>query len=339
MNKPPVFDGHSISWESYKSMFEMRAEALGWNEQERFLNMRMCLTGKAVEFFIKLKDQGKCENYRDFIRRMELRFSHKEDPATVRMQFSNLRQRADESLEDWSERVMTLAYQAFSGLGAAFVEQEMVTRFCSGLHDKDAAQFVMNSTPTSLDDALRRVRRYRENAISIYGNTRKVRAVAKETSKSNYGQRSRSSSPALQNKAKLPQPKMESGKSDTSKENTMEEMMRRLIQHQQEILSQIKPRGAKRSPSPSPRRPSGCYVCHAQDHFANECPKKGSCFICSSKDHFAADCPQRESGACYFCGKTDHRKPKCPDMLANSQENATEQGNENRSSPRASARS
>ena len=99
---------------------------------------------------------------------MELRFSHKYDPATVRMQFSNLRQMLDESLEDWGERVMTLAYQAFSGLDAAFVEHEMVNRFWAGLYDKDAAQFVMNSTPTSMEDALRRVRRYQENAISIY---------------------------------------------------------------------------------------------------------------------------------------------------------------------------
>ena len=32
----------------------------------------------------------------------------------------------DESLEDWGERVVTLAYQALSGLDAAFFEQEMV---------------------------------------------------------------------------------------------------------------------------------------------------------------------------------------------------------------------
>ena len=69
--------------------------------------MRMCLAGKAVEYFIKLEDQGKCDTYHDFIRRMELRFSHKDDPVTVRMQFSNLRQMLDESLEDWGERVMT----------------------------------------------------------------------------------------------------------------------------------------------------------------------------------------------------------------------------------------
>ena len=102
MNKPPVFDGHTISWESYKSMFEMRAEALRWNEQERFLNMRMCLTGKAVEFFIKLKDQGKCENYRDFIRRMELRFRGKR----IRPQFEcNSRTFAKEQMNHWKTGV------------------------------------------------------------------------------------------------------------------------------------------------------------------------------------------------------------------------------------------
>ena len=316
INKPPVFDGHSLSWESFKSMFEMRAEALSWNEQERFLNMRMCLAGKAVEYFIKLEDQGKCDTYHDFIRRMELRFSHKDDPATVRMQFSNLRQMLDESLEDWGERVMTLAYQAFSGLDAAFVEHEMVNRFCAGLYDKDAAQFVMNSTPTSMEDALRRVRRYQENAISIYGNARKVRTVSREQSQSHSEQRTRSPNPATPSKAMQPHPKMESDTNHTSKENTMTEMMRRLIQQQQEIMNHIQPSPPMQNPSASPKRKSACFNCNSPDHFANDCPKRGTCFICSSRDHFAANCPHREIGACYFCGKTDHKMPTCPKMFA-----------------------
>ena len=124
-----------------------------------------------------------------------------------------------------------------------------------------------------------------------------------------------SPNPATPSKAMQPHPKMESDTNHASKENTMTEMMRRLIQQQQEIVSHIKPRQPKH-PSASPKRKSVCFNCNSPDHFANDCPKRGTCFICTSRDHFAADCPHRETGACYFCGKTDHKMPTCPKTLA-----------------------
>ena len=193
MPKLPVYDGVSSTWDSFRNMFEMRANALGWNEQSRFQNMCLCLTGKAVDYYVKIRDQGKCRTYRDFQQQMDLRFNRREDPATIRLQFSHLKQGVDEPLEDWGERVMTKANEAFHGIDPAFIEQEMIMRFCSGSTDKEAAQFVMNCSPTSLEDAMKRFKRYKENSLTIYGGSRRVRAIQK----SNY--RSRSPSPSRNN--------------------------------------------------------------------------------------------------------------------------------------------
>ena len=48
---------------------------------------------------------------------MELRFDRKEDPHTLQLQFTNLKQTVDETIEDWSERVMTLGHEAYEGFG------------------------------------------------------------------------------------------------------------------------------------------------------------------------------------------------------------------------------
>ena len=81
-------------------MFELRATHLRWNAEERFEKVQLCLTGKAVDFFIKLRDQGKCRTYTDFKRLMEYRFTIKEDASTLRSMFHGLRQGTDETYAD-----------------------------------------------------------------------------------------------------------------------------------------------------------------------------------------------------------------------------------------------
>ena len=308
MPKLPVYDGVSSTWDSFKNMFEMRANALGWNEQYRFQNMCLCLTGKAVDYYVKIRDQGKCRTYRDFQRQMDLRFNRREDPATIRLQFSHLKQGVDEPLEDWSERVMTKANEAFHGIDPAFIEQEMIMRFCSGSTDKEAAQFVMNCSPTSLEDAMKRFKRYKENSLTIYGGSRRVRAIQR----SNF--RSRSPSPSrnnTQNVASSMSPRQNYVKKDDSQKTHGNQKGDDVVELLQQLLQQLKGKSNFRSPATSPRRKGACFICQSTEHFAAECPKKGTCFICSSKDHYAADCPSRTPGACYFCGESDHKMSTC----------------------------
>ena len=337
MPKLPVYDGVSSSWDSFRNMFEMRANALGWNEQNKFQNMCLCLTGKAVDYYVKIRDQGKCRTYRDFQQQMDLRFNRREDPATIRLQFSHLKQGVDEPLEDWSERVMTKANEAFHGIDPAFIEQEMIMRFCSGSTDKEAAQFVMNCSPTSLEDAMKRFKRYKENSLTIYGGSRRVRAIQK----SNY--RSRSPSPSrnnTQNVASSMSPRQNYVKKDDSQKTHGNQKGDDVVELLQQLLQQLKGKSNFRSPATSPRRKGACFICQSTEHFAAECPKKGTCFICSSKDHYAADCPSRTPGACYFCGESDHKMSTCKKLAPEkNSNNTTDQGNESRSGQKASARS
>lgn len=174
----PTYNGQT-AWSSFINAFEIHSESRNWGLDEMLYYVRLCLTGKALDYLVTMRSQGKCNTYEELIRVMGMRFDRRDDPTTKRAQFNNLVQKVDESIEEWSERVMTHAYEAFVGVNPAFVEEEIVRRFCSGTQDKEAAQFVLNNGVRTLEQALTMMRRFRENSITIFGQ-RRVRKLSAE---------------------------------------------------------------------------------------------------------------------------------------------------------------
>ena len=54
--------------------------------------------------------------YMDLIRKLEKRFGFRELPETAQVQFNNACQTPEELLEDWADRVLSLATRAFRDL-------------------------------------------------------------------------------------------------------------------------------------------------------------------------------------------------------------------------------
>ena len=92
------------------NLFYVRAEAIERTDEAKFENLKMCFVDKALDYFIKM-NQGKCHNFRDTVTRMEMRFDRKEDQQTLDLQFNNLRQTVDESIEDWSNDPWSQSFQ------------------------------------------------------------------------------------------------------------------------------------------------------------------------------------------------------------------------------------
>jgi hypothetical protein len=51
--------------------------------------------------------------YKDLIMKIEKRFGFRELPETAQVQFNNAHQTPEELLEDWADRVLSLATRAF----------------------------------------------------------------------------------------------------------------------------------------------------------------------------------------------------------------------------------
>jgi hypothetical protein len=62
-------------------------------------------------------------------------------PETAQVQFNNARQTPEELLEDWVDRVMSLATRAFRELPEKHMYQQVVVRLCQGAADKEAESY------------------------------------------------------------------------------------------------------------------------------------------------------------------------------------------------------
>lgn len=312
--KMPTFEGKATTWTSFINMFEMRATHLHWNDEEKLEKIILCLSGKAIDFYIKVRDQGKCGTYADFKQQMESRFYVQEEASTLRSKFNSMKQYADEKEEDWSERVMTVGYEAFKGLTQEFIEGEIVRRYCSGSLDKEAAEHVLNSSPATFEEAQKMLKKYRENRKAIHGyNSKKVRMISmdhdRDRSRSPYRSR-RGRSPRRSNKMvrTLSTDKDSRDKSNSPSRNRRNSSPRRsspvqninssheeLIKRISEVIDKKIEKRLNRSKSP--RRDRACFVCKSKDHLAPDCPDKvdGACYICKDTGHRYLDCPQFDS--------------------------------------------
>jgi hypothetical protein len=102
------FDGKS-NWKAFYAKFSRYAEVSEWTEGECRDQLCWCLDGKASEYYALLIERNQEMVYMDLIQKLEKRFGFRELPETAQVQFNNARQTPDELLEDWADRVLSLA--------------------------------------------------------------------------------------------------------------------------------------------------------------------------------------------------------------------------------------
>ena len=79
-------------------------------------------------------------------------------PETAQVQFNNARQTPDELLEDWADRVLSLATRAFRDLPETHMYKQAVVRLCQGAADKEAGSYASNIRPKNIEEAIDRMR-------------------------------------------------------------------------------------------------------------------------------------------------------------------------------------
>ena len=112
-------------------------------------------------------------NYRQLLNKLESRFGAKELPATAQGLFQQATQAPRETLEDWADRIMTLATRAFKDLPEHYSNSQAVVRFCQGLTDKEAGHHVCIQEPKSMEQALNGIKWYQYVHQSMYTGTRR----------------------------------------------------------------------------------------------------------------------------------------------------------------------
>ena len=128
-----------------------------------------CLDGKASEQYALLVERNHDMAYKDLIIKIDKRFGFRELPEAAQVQFSNARQTPNELLEDWADRVLSLATKAFGDIPENHMYQQEVVRFCQGAADKEAGSYASNIRPKNIEEATDKMRWHQHNHQAIYG--------------------------------------------------------------------------------------------------------------------------------------------------------------------------
>lgn len=144
-----------------------------WSEEESKDYLMWSLEGKALDFFTITTSDIEKYYFRKIIKKLEARFGVKELTETSKAKFRQSSQKPDESLEDWADRVMTLATPAFKDLPEEHLKQEAINRFCQGCTDKDAAKHACFEHPSSMEEALNLVKHYQYISQAVDGKKAK----------------------------------------------------------------------------------------------------------------------------------------------------------------------
>ena len=151
--KALVFDGRG-SWQAFLTKFEKYAGIFEWDDFEKRDFLCLCLTDKASEYYALVMDREVELGYIEVVDKLERRFGYRELPETARVTFSGARQGEEESVDDWADRVLTLAGKAFRDLPEEYMVQESILRFCMGAKEREAGEQVINQRPVSIEQAI-----------------------------------------------------------------------------------------------------------------------------------------------------------------------------------------
>ena len=174
MPSPKRYDG-TTNIDSYEMQFIFFANNARWTPTERLHMFAILLDGKALDYYVSNKPgHGDYNSIEEVFSKFRARFGRAELPQSLRSEFQTLCQRSEETINDWADRVHSMASDAFDGMADNYVSEETVRCFCQGLFDKETAAFVGSKLPTDLSTAVQAVKEYICNKQAVYKASRKV---------------------------------------------------------------------------------------------------------------------------------------------------------------------
>ncbi|XP_023933204.1 uncharacterized protein LOC106154682 [Lingula anatina] len=284
--QPPTrfqsYDG-STNFYSYYVKLCCVAESKGWGVKEIYEIMINSLEGKALDEFVKLPPNERMHLYSVVDTLMKC-FGKTENSSLARTELAAIKQKENESYEEFGSRVRILALSAYRGTG--LFNQMATESFLRGCSDKDLVGKVMCMRPRTLEEAVENARTCGAN-MQILGLrnencNKQVRKVTfKEPQSPCTGHNEHQNPPNVSRVQFSPRSlspnRTESFQSiDTEQRlQNIESSLLELIQLFRQSVNQTQKGNDAQFGTP-PRGIPRCYNCHEMGHISTNCPQKNS---------------------------------------------------------------
>jgi hypothetical protein len=177
MPKMVIYSGKTC-WESYIFQFERVAARSNWSPNRKAEKLLDCLSDHALDYAQRI---GQDKDFQELKEGLGRRFSKKDTPSVARKQLISARQREDETLEEFSQRVHFLTLEGHPDANQATLQQIAVESFLVGCKDKRAAETVMEKDPKNIFDAQDQMKAAINNHRAIFGTRTPMQATRQVT--------------------------------------------------------------------------------------------------------------------------------------------------------------
>ena len=293
----PAFTGDE-RWDIWKKMFDRTAVTNGWGEIEKLAQLLPRIQGSAGDFVHGQLSNDVAYDYDRLVRELESRYRVIETPKMFGAQFSNRKQKQNETVFEYAADLKRLYDKAHSNRDTQTRNEDLLRRFLDGLND-DEARFAVefNKDPNTIDEAVNQVINFQE-AKRCAENLEKSKNGKNRNKKARVAwadldDSSDENDDENQSKPKKPRVRRhqnkDSGKGEqrgitpnsapqqSNDHDLLLEVTAKLAQiekslnsnNRAEIIPPVLPR-IQRSGN-IPQRDITCFKCHEKGHFAREC--------------------------------------------------------------------
>ena len=162
------FDGRG-NWRAFLHKFTAFADQQQWDFAQRANQLSWCLEGKAGDYLSLTLEQEPGMGYFPLVQILGKRFDHGGLPESAQLEFASAKQGPEESLPEWSDRVLGLALRAFTGAQGPYSQQQAVLRLCQGCLNREAGCHALTQHPATVGEAIGHIQWHQHVYRAMYG--------------------------------------------------------------------------------------------------------------------------------------------------------------------------
>lgn len=150
--KTPKYAGKS-DWDAFRAQFELLAQACGWSDEQKALQLALCLTDDALSCLLLL-DPSERANYKALVGALERRYGQCFRSELLRSELHARLRRAGEPLRALANDIEALARRAYAHMPTPVQTELARDQFIRALSPSDLRVHTQLARPQTLTDAL-----------------------------------------------------------------------------------------------------------------------------------------------------------------------------------------